>query len=146
MRFPVLLIYPLLTMVFSSGCATPQQPPLTQHEARLELSTQRPSDRISAYRLDGELVRALRFPDLPPGLHELQVRFQYEVPGSPSGTGQMGEAQWRRCILGISYADFRGGREYRLVADRRGLRPAAWLELDGNRLTNAEILRCGPGA
>lgn len=147
MRFPALLTLTLLATAVTSGCAAPSQTPLAQNQARVELSTQRPSDRISAYRLDGDLVRALRFPDLEPGRHELQVRFHYEVPGSASSTGQMGEAQWRSCILGISHAEFTAGSQYRVVADRRGLRPAAWLETaDGQRLANAEVVRCGPGA
>lgn len=142
MRWTFLLVASLLAI----GCAAPPPVPLSESQARLELSTQRPADRISAYRLDGELVRGLRFPDLHPGAHNVQVRFRYEVPGSASSTGLLGEPQLRTCILGIDYADFSPGSRYRLVADRRGLRPAGWLETaDHQRLARASIVRCGPG-
>lgn len=143
MRWITLAAGLLLTL----GCAAPAPVPLAEGQARVELSTQRPGDRISAYRLDGELVRGLRFPDLDPGAHNLQVRFRYEVPGSASSAGLLGEPQFRTCILGLDYADFAAGNAYRLVADRRGIRPAGWLEsADNQRLARARILRCGPGA
>ncbi|MEH6499879.1 MAG: hypothetical protein V7751_10870 [Pseudoalteromonas distincta] len=149
MRWIAVLIAALMTL----GCATntntvkPPTAPPSQEQARVELGTQRPADRISAYRLDGELVRGLRFPDLEAGAHNVQVRFHYEVPGSAGGTGMPGEAQMRTCILGIEYADFSPGVTYRFVADRLGIRPVGWLEsADSQRLASAEILRCGPGA
>lgn len=142
MRWIALLTGTLLLL----GCAAPAQTPLAADQARVELSTQRPADRISAYRLDGELVRGLRFPDLSPGAHSLQVRFRYEVPGSASSAGTLGEPQYRTCILGIEYADFSAGNAYRFVADRLGIRPSGWLEsADAQRLTRASIIRCGPG-
>lgn len=142
MRWIALFIVSLITI----GCAAPTPTPLAEGQARLELSTQRPADRISAYRLDGELVSGLRFPDLNPGKHNVQVRFRYEVPGSASAGGMLGEPQFRTCILGIDYADFSAGDTYHFVADRRGIRPAGWLEsADNQRLARASIIRCGPG-
>ena len=143
MRWTALVVASLIT----AGCAAPPAKPLAENQARLELSTQRPADRISAYRLDGELVRGLRFPDLNPGAHNVQIRFRYEVPGSANSAGLFGEPQYRTCILGIDYADFSAGSAYRFVADRRGFRPAGWLESsDEQRLARARIIRCGPGA
>lgn len=142
MRWTALLVTGLLTL----GCAAPAPTPLADDQARLELGTQRPGDRISAYRLDGELVPGLRFPDLAPGRHTVQVRFRYEVPGSAGGAGLLGEPQFRSCILGIDYADFSAGSSYRFVADRRGIRPTGWLASSANqRLSRASIIRCGPG-
>lgn len=137
----------LLTLALAIiGCAAPALAPLSDKQARLELSTQRPADRISAYRLDGELVRGLRFPDLNPGKHDVQVRFRYEVSGAAGSPGMLGEPQFRTCILGIDYADFSAGEAYRFIADRRGIRPAGWLEsADNQRLAQANIIRCGPG-
>lgn len=133
-------------ILMTIGCAAPAPTPLAGDQARLELSTQRPGDRISAYRLDGELVRGLRFPDLHPGAHNAQMRFRYEVPGSANNAGMLGEPQYRTCILGIDYDDFSAGNTYRFVADRRGIRPAGWLEsADHQRLARASIVRCGPG-
>ena len=132
MRWITLVVGLLLTL----GCAAPAPVPLTESQARVQLSTQRPADTVSG----------LRFPDLDPGVHNLQVRFRYEVPGSASSAGLLGEPQFRTCILGLDHADFSAGSTYRLVADRRGIRPAGWLEAaDGQRLARARILRCGPG-
>lgn len=141
-------IAPLASALLAAGCATQPPPPLSDDMARIEMSTVRPADRLSAYRLDGELIRELGFPDLQPGAHEVQVRFQYEQTGSAPGGGMMGEIQWRACILAVQYDDFRPGQTYRIVANQLGFSTVGWLEsgADGKKLVSAEVLRCGPGA
>ena len=100
---------------------------------------------MRAYRLDGELVRQLRFPDLPPGTHELQVRYQFEVPGGMGGLGQLSEPRRRTCILGIE-GEFNAGQHYRVTAYRLGWKPVGYLEdAAGERLVRASVIRCGPG-
>lgn len=141
MRTMPLLAATLLT----AGCATQTAPPLSDDMARIELSTVRPADRLSAYRVDGELIREINFSDLPPGPHELQVRFQYEQTGTAPG-GMIGEIRWRACILAVQYDDFRPGQTYRVLANQLGFSTVGWLEsaADGEKLVSAEVLRCGP--
>lgn len=129
-----------------SACAQQPTPPLDSQQVRIEQRTSMPLDQLRAYRLNGELVRNLRFPDLPPGSHELQVRFQFEVPGGGQRNGGRLESRERTCILGLSHDDFRAGQQYQIYAERRGWQPAAWLlNPEGERLTRARIIRCGPG-
>lgn len=128
-----------------AGCA--QQPaPLGESHARIALGTVAPGDRLSAHRLNGELVRGLRFADLPPGGHSLQVRFEYEAPGRGSPMGSLGSSR-RSCILQVDYAGFAAGGEYRVIAQRLGWVNVGWLEsAEGERLVSAREIRCGPTA
>lgn len=146
MHFNLARALALTIAAILTGCTTHTTEPLAENQARISLET-RPADQLSAYRLNGELVRGLRFPDLSPGEHSLQVRFRYERPGSGQAGSLFGDPQWRTCILGLEYNDFRGGAEYRLYAEQRGQRSIGWLEsVDGERLARAEIIRCGPAA
>lgn len=146
MRFILALASAMTIATIATGCTTHTIEPLAENQARISLET-RPADQLSAYRLNGELVRGLRFPDLSPGEHSLQVRLRYERPGSGQTGSLFGDPQWRTCILGLEYKDFRGGGEYRLYAEQRGQRSIGWLEsADGERLARAEIIRCGPAA
>lgn len=134
-------------MLLLGACAAPQpKGALADGRARVSLQT-RVQDRIEAYRLDGELVDGLRFDDLTPGPHALQVRHRFEMPGSAGGAGVLGEPQWGRCILGVRYADFVGGQRYTFEAERRGFRSVGWLRSQsGEKLADAEVIRCGPAA
>ena len=121
------------------GCAIPDPNPVPVELARILLSSA-PADQLSAYRLDGELVR-----DLTPGEHSLQVRYRFELPGGASLNG-FAEPRFRTCILALTYTDFEAGKPYLVRAERRGMRPVAWLEnTEGERLIRADVLRCGPG-
>lgn len=135
----------LAAALMLSACAAPQpKGQLADARARVTLET-RPQDRIEAYRLDGELVDGLRFPDLTPGSHDIRVRHHYEIPGAASG-GELGESRWERCIIGVRYADFTGGERYIFEAGRMGFRSVGWLRsADGEKLADAQIIRCGPG-
>ena len=131
-----------LTLLLSA-CAQPL-PPLPADLVRVALDSGTRAD-MRAYRLDGELVRQLRFPDLPPGTHELQVRYQFEVPGGMGGLGQLSEPRRRTCILGIE-GEFSAGQHYRVTAYRLGWQPVGYLEdAAGERLVRASVIRCGPG-
>ncbi|PKM31782.1 MAG: hypothetical protein CVV07_01355 [Gammaproteobacteria bacterium HGW-Gammaproteobacteria-11] len=136
---------PLLLLASGmSGCAIPDPNPVPAELARVLFSSA-PADQLSAYRLDGELVRRLRYADLTPGEHSLQVRYRFELPGGASLNG-FGEPRFRTCILALTYTDFEAGKPYLLRAERRGMRPVAWLEnTEGERLVRADVLRCGPG-
>jgi len=140
--FKLALLAPVLLL---AACAQPVQPPLGNELARVTLeNTARGS--LQAHRLDGNLIRQLRFPDLPPGPHRLEVRYQFEVPGSSSGMGErLSGSHWRRCILALD-GDFSAGEHYRISAWRLGWRAHARLEnAAGEQLARAQVLRCGPG-
>lgn len=138
---PRSILLPLLTLLVS--CAQPL-PPSPGELARVLLDSGSRAD-MRAYRLDGELVRQLRFPDLPAGEHDIQVRYQFEVPGTMGGLGQISEPHRRSCILGLRW-DFAPGQHYQLTAYRLGWQPVGWLETaTGERLVRARVIRCGLG-
>lgn len=98
-------------------------------------------NNLRAHRLDGELVRSLRFDDLPAGEHVLEVRFRFERPGG--GKPALREPQHRTCDLRIHYADFDGGQQYVIRAELFNWRPRGWLQdVNGVRLAAAELVRC----
>lgn len=133
-----------LAAVWLVGCAQHEATPVSQDAVRVTLGTVAPADRISAYRVNGELVRRLRFDDLPPGAYRLQVRFEYEAPGRSSARGNLGPTR-RSCILQVDYDAFMAGNEYRVVAQRLGWANVGWLESpQGERLVSAREIRCGP--
>src|SRR5690606_39977641 len=62
--------------VCSSDLVQSPPAPLAADLARIALDSSPRAD-MRAYRVDGELVRQLRFPDLEPGLRQLQVRYRF---------------------------------------------------------------------
>ena len=134
---------PLLALLLTA-CAHPPPQPLSAGLARITLDSGSRAD-MRAYRLDGNLVRQLRFPDISPGRHELQVRYQFEVPGGTGRSDRLSEPRRRTCILGLQW-EFVAGKHYRVTAYRLGWNPLGWLENDtGGRLVRARVIRCGPG-
>ena len=134
-------ILPCLVLLIS--CASVALPPLAADKARVTLDPDVGS-LAQAYRLDGEPQRGLRFDDLNTGPHELQVRYDFEMPSAGAVQGVMSSDR-RTCIMAVSY-DFAAGQHYRLELARRGWRPAGWLyDERGNLLTRARQVRCGPG-
>lgn len=136
----------LLAMLILTGCAQQPPAPLSSDKARIAFDTA-PAERLSAYRLDGELVDGIDFPDLTPGEHELQVRYRFEAPGSVAGPGMMAEPQWRTCIMRARFNGFEAGQTYVLNAKRLGWQSVGSLTNEaGARLADLETMRCGPGA
>ncbi|QIB52820.1 hypothetical protein [Pseudomonas sp. OIL-1] len=136
----------LLMTLLLAGCVSQPHEPVPPNVVRINLDTMRPGDHLSAYRLDGELVQGLRFDDIPPGEHELQVRYRYESSARASASGLLGDIQRRSCILAVYYDGFEAGYEYRLVANQLGWSTVGWLEGPGGEsLVSARVLRCGPG-
>ena len=137
----LLKILPLLPLLLAACAHTPPQP-LSADLARVTLDSGSRAD-MRAYRLDGDVVRQLRFPDISPGLHELQLRYQFEVPGGMGGSSRLSEPRRRTCVLGLQW-EFAAGEHYRVTAYRLGWNPLGWLENDtGERLVRAEVIRCG---
>ena len=136
---------PLLLTLLLTGCVSQPHEPVPPDVVRINLDTMRPGDHLSAYRLDGELVRGLQFDDIPPGEHELQVRFRYESSNRGYASGMLGDIQRRSCILSVYYDGFEAGYEYRLVVNQLGWSTVGWLEApSGESLASARVLRCGP--
>jgi hypothetical protein len=144
-RNSVMLGVLLAASVLLGACSTSSpKREMSTGQARVSLETL-VSDRIEAYRLDSELVDGLRFDDLTPGTHTLQVRHHFEMPGSTGGAGMLGEPQWERCIVGVRYANFTAGGRYTFEVQRRGFRSVGWLRSEGGeKLADAEVIRCGP--
>ncbi|CEA06015.1 putative lipoprotein [Pseudomonas saudimassiliensis] len=140
------MAYKTLLLLFAllAGCVQSPPAPLAADLARIALDSSPRAD-MRAYRVDGELVRQLRFPDLEPGLRQLQVRYRFDIPGGMGGLGQESEPRRRSCILGVAW-DLAGGQQYRFTAYRLGWQPVGWLETAaGERLVRAQVIRCGPG-
>lgn len=138
-------VFALVMMAGLTGCALADKEQDAQplDRARIVFSAQ-PMAELRARRLNGNLVRSLRFPDLPAGSHQLEVRFRYERAG---GRGKsMGESQQRVCDFRLSHSDFVAGQTYVIRAERFNWGPRAWLQDNtGKRLVAAEVVRCVVG-
>ncbi|MBJ9974522.1 hypothetical protein IAE35_08100 [Pseudomonas sp. S75] len=66
-----------------------------------------------------------RYFEVPPGNHELTVRYRFPV--APSNIGAVDEPLWRDCQLNLSFKDFNAGQRYSLQAGTIGFRP--WVKL-----------------
>ncbi|MNO90695.1 hypothetical protein D3C76_822220 [compost metagenome] len=112
MRAPVCI--PIFTLLLAA-CASP----LPKHDPKMawvELYTT-PANSLLAERLDGKTLRDGRYFQVPPGKHELQVRFRYELAGGGGG-GRMGMGDGGgtelTCLVDVVYDQFAAGQRYRL--------------------------------
>ncbi|MCS3515236.1 MULTISPECIES: hypothetical protein [Pseudomonas] len=106
----------LLSVValFLSACASTPVPPVDPHQAWIDFATPTPGAKlVMAQRLDGKSLPDGRYFQVPPGSHELMVRFDFEVPtgGSLNGFGQTAD---RTCFITLQYDHFEAGQRYRL--------------------------------
>lgn len=113
-----------------SACAGP----LPAHDPQLawvDLYTQ-PANTLLAERLDKQVLRDGRFFQVPPGKHELEVRYQYEIPGGDGGGLAMSDNTTQiTCRVWLTYDNFAPGQRYRLEV-RPQLRKALALLTDAN--------------
>ena len=74
--------------IFLSACASTPLPLVDPHQAWIDFATPTPGAKlVMAQRLDGKNLNDGRFFQVPPGSHELMVRFDFEVPtGGSFGT------------------------------------------------------------
>ena len=124
MRLPTLL----LALVTLTGCTTSPLPPMHPNMAWVDFATPIPGGKLlMAERLDGKRLQDGRFFQVSPGSHELEVRFDFEVPGGGGGLGMMSEPKERLCYLVIRYEHFEAGQRYRLEARNLAYSPSARL-------------------
>ena len=130
---------PLLLSLLALGACAGPLPAHDPQQAWVELQV-RAGYTLMAHRLDGMPSRDGRYFQLGPGAHELQLRFQFEVPGG----GVDHEPRQTTCLLRVRYADFVAGQRYRIEARPLQYRAQAWLYGEDRQiLARAEVLRCG---
>jgi hypothetical protein len=64
-----------------------------------------------AQRLDGKNLNDGRFFQVPPGSHELMVRFDFEV-NTGTGFGGLDQTHDRTCFMTLQYDNFQAGQRY----------------------------------
>lgn len=128
-----------LFTLFVSGCASPL-PPHDPQMAWVDLSGQT-TDVFMSDRLDGKRTYDGRYFQVPPGAHELEARYDFEV--SSGGFGLFGETQTMRCTLVVNYDNFEAGKRYLFQARSMGFTPQGWLrDEQRNVLVRAEAEHC----
>ncbi|AVO53346.1 hypothetical protein [Ectopseudomonas mendocina] len=134
-----LLLAPALLML--GACASPLPKPDPQ-QAWVELYSTADT-LLMADRLDDKRWPDGRYFQVPPGKHELETRFQFEVRGG-GGLGMMSEPLRMTCEIRVRYDGFAAGQRYRLEARQMQMKAQAWLYDDQrNVLARGEVLRCG---
>jgi len=105
-----------------SGCAGLPRPDPAQ--AWIDLETHQDT-ALQALKVDARSAADKRYFQVPPGSHELTVRYQFAVEATNIGpdTGPL----WRDCQLNVKYQDFSAGQRYQLEAGNIGFHP--WLKL-----------------
>lgn len=135
MRLPFVLIL----AASLGGCAGPLPQP-DPNMAWVDLSAQT-TDIFMSDRLDGKRTYDGRYFQVPPGRHELEARYEFEV--SSGGWGMFGDIQTLRCTLVVDYEHFEAGRRYLFQARSMGFTPQGWLrDEQRNVLAKARAEHC----
>jgi len=99
------------------------------------------TDIFMSDRLDGKRTYDGRYFLVPPGAHELEAHYEFEV--SSGGFGLFGETQTMRCTLVVQYDNFEAGKRYLFQARSLGFTPQGWLrDEQRNVLVEAEAEHC----
>lgn len=109
-------------LLMLAGCAGLPDPDPTQAWIDLETDQDR---ALQALEVDEKTSTDKRFFEVPPGSHELIVRYQFPV--EPTNIGPVAEPLWRDCQLSVKFKDFSAGQRYQLQAGNIGFRP--WAKL-----------------
>ena len=136
-------IYALLIMsCLLSACVSTPLPTPDPTRAWVDLETQT-GKLVMAERLDNMRVKDGRYFQIPPGNHELRVRFDYEV--FIGAMGMFSEPQERLCYITIDYAHFEPGQRYRLQARSLGFNAYARLyNAEGKVVAEERQVNCVP--
>lgn len=101
-----------VTALFLSACASTPIPPVDPHQAWIDFATPTPGAKlVMAQRLDGKNLNDGRFFQVPPGNHELMVRFDFEV-NTGAGFGGLDQTHDRTCFMTLQYDNFQAGQRY----------------------------------
>ncbi|NWA83149.1 hypothetical protein [Pseudomonas sp. D2002] len=101
-----------ITALFLSACASTPIPPVDPHQAWVDFITPTPGAKlVMAQRLDGKNLNDGRFFQVPPGSHELMVRFDFEV-NTGAGFGGLDQTHDRTCFMTLQYDNFQAGQHY----------------------------------
>ncbi|MEW5507287.1 MULTISPECIES: PA0061/PA0062 family lipoprotein [Pseudomonas] len=101
-----------VTVLFLSACASTPIPPVDPHQAWVDFATPTPGAKlVMAQRLDGKNLNDGRFFQVPPGSHELMVRFDFEV-NTGTGFGGLDQTHDRTCFMTLQYDKFQAGQRY----------------------------------
>jgi len=135
MRLPLAFLLALAL----GGCASPL-PPHDPGMAWVDMSAQT-TDIFMSDRLDGKRTYDGRYFLVPPGAHELEAHYEFEV--SSGGIGLFGDTQTIRCTLVVNYDNFEAGKRYLFQARSLGFTPQGWLrDEQRNVLVRAEAEHC----
>ena len=112
-----------ITVLFLSACALTPLPAVDPQQAWVDFATPTPNAKlVMAQRLDGNNLTDGRFFQMPPGSHELMVRFDFEVP-TGGGFGGLGQTTERTCFMTLQYDRFQAGQRYVLEGRSLGFTP-----------------------
>ncbi|WP_456026978.1 PA0061/PA0062 family lipoprotein [Pseudomonas capeferrum] len=101
-----------VTVLFLSACASTPIPPVDPHQAWVDFATPTPGAKlVMAQRLDGKNLNDGRFFQVPPGSHELMVRFDFEV-NTGTSFGGLDQTHDRTCFMTLQYDNFQAGQRY----------------------------------
>jgi hypothetical protein len=101
-----------VAVVLISACTSTPVPPADPQQAWVDFATPTPGAKlVMAQRLDGKNLNDGRYFQMPPGAHELMVRFDFEVP-SGGGLSGFSAMQYRTCFMTLQYEHFQAGQRY----------------------------------
>lgn len=96
---------------------------------------------LHALEVDDKAAADKRFFEVPPGRHELTVRYQFAVDAS--NIGPDAQPLWRDCQLNLTFKDFNAAQRYQIQAGSIGFRPWAKLyDRHHNMLGQAQPAGC----
>jgi hypothetical protein len=121
-----------------SACTTTPVPSADPQQAWVDFITPTPGAKlVMAQRLDGKNLDDGRYFQMPPGAHELMVRFDFEVPAG-GGLGSLSQMMYRTCFMTLQYDHFQAGQRYLLEGRSLAFTPNIRLYDSGRQLLAEE--------